>query len=152
VVSALGDPAECAKIYSAWIGRQRPLARVILRRRVLDLLENDARRPGHHSLATTPDELELDVELPRGDNLAHWSVAVERRLFVHTVLEALDCFAGLGLRQHRQAVLLRYVIDGGSYAELRAELGVTSSALRVRVHKALRAFRAHFESSHPERF
>src|SRR5262245_51891151 len=64
VLSAIGDPPALARIYEAWVlaktGENTRLAALISRRRVLDLLRKDARRPGHSSLPTTADEVDAD--------------------------------------------------------------------------------------------
>jgi len=144
VVSGLGDPVAFAKIREAWTIGQPALAKVMLRRRALDLLRRDAWRRKHRSLPTTVDELHADAAAGRSAADLHWGAQVERRSVVQMVLEALDCFASLGEVQRRRAVLLRrYTLEEASYAELSAELGVKEDTLRVRVHDAIWAFREH---------
>jgi len=143
VISGLGEPAVYAAVREAWAAGLRGLAKVILRRRAIDLLRKDARRPKHRSLFTTVDETHLTAATTSAAGL-HWSAQVERRLLLQMVLTALDCFASQGEVQRRRAVLLRrYTLEEASYDELSAELGVKQVALRVRVHEAIWAFREH---------
>src|SRR5689334_24906727 len=61
VLSAIGEPGALGCIYDAWITAKKAGARlgkvkVIVRRRVLDLLAKDARRAGHTSLPVIEDD------------------------------------------------------------------------------------------------
>lgn len=155
VLSALGEPAVLAGIHEAWFaaGDRRGLAKLIVRRRVLDLLGKDARPRWHTWL---PDAADLDNEEgpigrlePRVLPTALGRIT-ERRI-INAVREALECFAMQGTVQRRQAHLLqRYDLDEITYAALSAELGCPINALRVRVHKARAALLKHIRGCHPE--
>lgn len=152
VLSAIGEPAVLAKIHHAWMEPNHGLGKVIVRRRVQDLLRKDARPASHCSLPAMPDELGPDTTPGIGQDL-EWKVDLERRLFAQRILEVLDCFAELGPVEHRQAGLLRRrVLDEASYSDLSTEMSTTGNALRGRVHVALRAFREYLRASDPELF
>jgi DNA-directed RNA polymerase specialized sigma24 family protein len=162
VLSAIGEPKAIADIYKAWaeakaVGKTCGLAKLIVRRRVLDLLGRDARPTGHRSLQTVGDEIELDTELASVDgafdNLLQRNpqVEIEYRQIIHMVRAALTCFAAQGEVQLRQAQLLqRYALDGMTYEELSRDLACAPGALRVRVNKAMRALRRHILGRHPK--
>jgi DNA-directed RNA polymerase specialized sigma24 family protein len=162
VLSAIGEPKAIAHIYKAWTearetGRGFGLAKVIVRRRVLDLLDRDARPAGHSSFQTVSDEIESDAKLDLADgafdNLLQRNpqVEIEYRQIIHMVRAALSCFATQGEVQLRQAQLLqRYALDGMTYEELSRDLACAPGALRVRVNKAMKALRRHILGRHPE--
>lgn len=155
VLSAIGEPATLACVHAALSPNQNlALAKVIIRRRVIDLLRKDARPNNHCSLPSCAadgpephcpagafdDPLE---STPRGQ--------LEVRQVVSMVRIALDGFAAQGHKQQQQAQLLkRYVLDEVGYEELSVELTCSKSALRVRVHKAILALRRYVEADHPE--
>jgi DNA-directed RNA polymerase specialized sigma24 family protein len=155
VLSAIGEPATLACVHAAFSPKRNlSLARVIIRRRVIDLLRKDARPTNHCSLSGAgmhsaelagPPELcsELRDSTPRGQ--------LELRQVTAMVRTALGRFAVQGPRQRQQAMLLqRYVLDEVDYAELSAELMCSKAALRVRVHKAIAALRKYVRAHHPE--
>lgn len=153
VLSGMGHPVDLAAIYTAWNADQCGLARIVLRRRVLDQLAHDARPPRYVSLLY--DEFgEADLVQPPdavatapSPMLVHLA---DRRL-VADVRDALACFATQGAVARRQAALLeRYDLDERSYAELSAELSANPNALRVRVHKARAALLRHIRGCHPD--
>lgn len=155
VLSAIGEPAVLAVIHEAWFAadNQRSLAKLIVRRRVLDLLGKDARPRWHTWLS---DDTDLDNgEGPLGrlePRVQHSAIGrIAERKIVDTVRDALECFSSQGTVQRRQAQLLRrYDLDEVTYAVLSAELGCTINALRVRVHKARAALLKHIRGCHPE--
>jgi hypothetical protein len=154
VVSGIGEPNALVSILRVWCSalpldaRQR-LIRTIFLRKAIDSLRGDARRPGHSSFGVDPEDLGRDDDVfgwvprnPRED-------LVERET-AHLVRVALACFAQRGGAQQRQADLLwRYSLAEQSYDELSLILGCSKGALRVRVHKAMRAFGTHIEVCHP---
>jgi DNA-directed RNA polymerase specialized sigma24 family protein len=154
VLSAVGEPAALACIHDAWTrpGGNRGLAKVIVRRRVLDLLDKDARPHGHVSLPE-PDDGDPDATLGAVEAVGHHTSIgdlTERRLAKRVRL-AVACFAAQGAAQRRQARLLqRYDLDEITYSELSAELACSPNALRVRVHKARAALLRHIRGCHPE--
>jgi DNA-directed RNA polymerase specialized sigma24 family protein len=157
VLSAIGEPDTLAQIHRAWFlakknGEGLGLAKVIVRRRVIDLLRKDRRQTDHASLPSV-DALEA------GESFASFHDHVERnphlqlelRQAIEMVRSALVCFATQGGVQHRQARLLeRYALDETPYAELGREMVCTENALRVRVHKAMLALRKHIRECHTE--
>jgi len=148
VLSGLGEPRQLAQIYDAWISGKTALAKVIVRRRMLDLFSDDARRPNHNSL---PDVDHAGLGGFAADPQAN---PLERLLAAQTIeaaLAALACFAAIGGRQREQAELVRRrFIEEAPYAQLSTELGCTQNALRVRLFKALEALRKHIAKDHPE--
>lgn len=157
VLSAIGEPETLSRIHGAWSAArqtgERGLAKLIVRRRVIDLLRKDA-RPGHHcSLPTTADAIDAaPVSSTFGDLVQRDPrIQLELQQIIERVRGALACFAAQGRIQERQARLLhRYALDDESYAELAAELASSEGALRVRVHKAMLALRKHIRDCHPE--
>lgn len=150
VLSGLGEPDALRQIHDAWTAGKIPLARLIIRRRMLDLFAEDARRPNHRSLAPVEDgdaglgRFGTDTDPDPHERLASGQV-VER------ALAAFACFAAMGDKQHEQAELLRRRFsDETPYAQLSAELQCSQVALRVRVCKALKALRTHIAKYHPE--
>jgi len=154
VLSAIGEPAVLAGIHDAWFAAgERGLAKVIVRRRVLDLLAKDARPRWHTELPNDPDVSSGELRLDRFEaDVRHASVArIAACTIVERVRHALDCFAAQGSVQRRQAHLLqRYDLDEVTYAALSAELACSTTALRVRVHKARIALLKHIRGCHPE--
>jgi DNA-directed RNA polymerase specialized sigma24 family protein len=157
VVSAIGEPETLACIHNAWSvatssSANLGLVKVIIRRRVIDLLRKDARHANHCSLPTTVDAIDTDPtpafhELVQRDP----RLQLELQQIIHMVRGALDCFATQGEIQDRQARLLRrYALDEVHYAALSTELACSESALRVRVHKAMLALRKHIRQCHAE--
>lgn len=157
VLSAIGEPRALSDIHEAWLvaraGGNSRLPALISRRRVLDLLGKDARRPGHSSALLGSEEIDAEwvpAALRTDANLAP-SVQLERAELRAMIRGAIACFAAGGVVQQRQASLLQSrVFDEVSYPDLCLELACTRTALRVRVHAALRAFRRHILSCHPE--
>jgi DNA-directed RNA polymerase specialized sigma24 family protein len=160
VLSAIGEPTALDCIYHAWTAwkARKPdekLAHptVIIRRRVLDLLGRDARRPGHSSLPTTTDDIEETEHLALFDKNSQRNplVQLEYWQLIQLVQRAVACFAAQGVVQRRQAELLkRHAFDEISYSELSVELACAEVALRVRMHKARRALLRHILVCHPE--
>lgn len=157
VLSAIGEPETLRGIHNAWLvarngGGSPGLAKVIIRRRVIDLLRRDARQNGHCSLPTTVDEIDTDRALAFHELLQRNPRAqLELRQIIQLVRSALACFARQSRTQVRQAQLLRrYALDEVNYADLSVELGSSENALRVRVHKAMFALRRHIGVCHPE--
>lgn len=153
VLSAIGEPATLACVHAALSPRQNlALAKVIIRRRVIDLLRKDARPNNHCSL---PLMVDAEPECPPAgfdEPLESTpSVQLEVRQVVNMVRTALDGFAAQGGKQHQQAQLLqRYMIDEVGYDDLSVELTCSKNALRVRVHKAIMALRKYVQTCHPE--
>jgi DNA-directed RNA polymerase specialized sigma24 family protein len=158
VLSAIGEPNTLASIHDAWVlakqsGGSLGLAKLIIRRRVIDLLRKDARQANHYSLAVTVDAIETEKTLGAfHDHVQRNPQAqLELREVIQMVRSALACFATQGGVQQRQAQLLRrYALDDASYSELSVELACSETALRVRVHKAMLALRKHIQKCHPE--
>jgi hypothetical protein len=156
VLSAIGEPATLSTIYQAWSlakhsGEGLGLAKLIVRRRVVDLLRKDARRTEHSSLPA-PDG-EKDKLLGEFNDLVQRNPQVQLELqeIIQMVRSALACFARQGWIQQRQAQLLqRYALEEASYGELSAELACSENALRVRVHKAMHALRKHIRECHAD--
>src|SRR5215475_12370481 len=155
VVSAIGEPETLACIHNAWsvatsTGENFGLVKVIIRRRVIDLLRKDARQTNHCSLPTTIDAIDTD-RTPGFHELVQRDprLQLELQQIIQMVRGALDCFAAQGEIQDRQARLLRrYALDEVQYSALSAELACSESALRVRVHKAMLALRKHIRECH----
>lgn len=155
VLSAIGEPATLRGIHEAWQLAKQPggkpgLAKLIVRRRVIDLLRKDARQVNHCSLSPGEEAIEMD-QLGTFGELVHSSPRAQLELHqtIQMVRVALACFASQGTAQRRQAQLLcRYTLDEVGYAELSAELGTSPSALRVRVHTATVALRRHIWECH----
>jgi hypothetical protein len=157
VLSAIGEPTAIARIHEAWLrgkaGDKPKLAALISRRRVLDLLGKDARRPGHTSLPATQDEPDADGALDVIETCADHDpkAQLECKQLIQMVRGAIACFAALGTVRQRQAQLLqRRILEGASYAQLSIELVCNENALRVRVHAALKALQRHILECHPE--
>jgi DNA-directed RNA polymerase specialized sigma24 family protein len=157
VVSAIGEPETLACIHNAWsvatsTGENFGLVKVIIRRRVIDLLRKDARQANHCSLPTTVDAIDTD-RTPAFHELVQRDprLQLELQQIIRMVRGALDCFSTQGEIQDRQARLLqRYALDEVQYSVLSAELACSESALRVRVHKAMLALRKHIRECHAE--
>jgi DNA-directed RNA polymerase specialized sigma24 family protein len=158
VVSAIGEPDTLASIYRAWSlakqhGESFGLAKVIIRRRVIDLLRKDARQANHSSLPLTTAGLEADGALDSFHDLVQRNprVELELRQVIEMVRGAVTCFEAQGRTQQRQAQLLRrYALDDVDYSELAVELVCSEGALRVRVHKAMVALKRHIRACHPD--
>jgi DNA-directed RNA polymerase specialized sigma24 family protein len=157
VVSAIGEPDTLACIHNAWsvaasTGENFGLVKVILRRRVIDLLRKDARQANHCSLPTTVDAIDSE-RIPAFHDLVQRDprLQLELQQIIRMVRGALDCFSTQGEIQGRQARLLRrYALDETDYTALSTELACSESALRVRVHKAMLALRKHIRECHGE--
>jgi DNA-directed RNA polymerase specialized sigma24 family protein len=158
VFSAIGEPEALACIYRAWWlakrnGESYGLAKVIIRRRVIDLLRKDARQTNHSSLPLTTAAIEAEGALDSFHDLVQRSprAELELRQVIEMVQGAVSCFEAQGRTQQRQAQLLRrYALDDVNYAELAVELVCSEGALRVRVHKAMVALKRHIRECHPE--
>jgi DNA-directed RNA polymerase specialized sigma24 family protein len=157
VLSAIGEPETLACIHNAWFlakkkGESLGLAKVIVRRRVIDLLRKD-RRQADHCPMPTAEALEADRSFGSFNDLLQRNpqVQVELQQVIEMVRGALACFATQGRVQRKQAQLLqRYALDEATYAELGPELACSENALRVRVHKAMLALRKHIRECHSE--
>ncbi len=152
----IGEPGALATIHDAWVaaktGTNPRLPALISRRRVLDLLGSDARRPNHRSMPLVADEIEAErtPEALRTSGLDARAL-LECRQLIHMIRGALACFGAKGIIQRRQAHLLqRRMLDEVPYCELAIELACKESALRVRVHAAVRALHRHIQWCHPE--
>lgn len=157
VLSAIGEPETLGRIHDAWIlarntGENPGLAKVIVRRRVIDLLRREARQTNHCSLPAAVDADEIDAALAFHELLQRSPRAqLELQQIIQLVRSAVACFATQGRIQKRQAQLLRrYALDEVPYPELSIELACSENALRVRVHKAMLALRRHIGVCHPE--
>jgi DNA-directed RNA polymerase specialized sigma24 family protein len=154
VLSAIGEPATLACVHAALSPRPNlALAKVIIRRRVIDLLRKDARPNNHCSLPPAADGAEPDGPPGSFDEPLESTprVQLEVRQVVNMVRTALDGFAAQGDKQHQQAQLLqRYMIDEVGYDDLSVELTCSKNALRVRVHKAIMALRKYVQICHPD--
>jgi hypothetical protein len=156
-LSAIGDPETLAGVHGAWFlakrtGERLGLTKVIIRRRVIDLLRRDARQSNHCSLPAAVEPLESDAALAFDELLQRSPRAqLEFQQIIQLVRGALTCFATQGRIQERQARLLRrHALDEVQYSELSVELACSANALRVRVHKAMHALRRHIGACHPE--
>lgn len=155
VLSAIGEPATLACVHAALSPTQNlALAKVIIRRRVIDLLRKDARPNNHCSLSPSAAD-GAEPQCPPGtfDEPLESTprVQLEVRQVVELVRTALDGFAAQGDKQQQQAQLLqRHVLDEVGYADLSVELTCSKTALRVRVHKAIVALRKYVQTCHPE--
>jgi hypothetical protein len=158
VLSAIGEPETLAGIYNAWSvatqsGGGLGLAKVIVRRRVIDLLRKDARQANHGSLPATAEAGEVDRALGafQGAVQRDPCAQLELQQVIQQVRSALICFATQGATQRRQAQLLQsYALDEGSYKALSVQLACSENALRVRVHKAMSALRGHILVCHAD--
>jgi len=157
VLSAIGVPGTLESIHQAWARAKQDgefgLAKLMVRRRVIDLLRKDARPAGHCSSPVTLSAVETARAPGSFDDLVQRDphAQLELKQVIHMVRGALACFAARGRAQQRQAQLLcRYALDEKSYAELAVELECSAGALRVRVHKAMLALRRHIRACHPE--
>jgi len=159
VLSAIGEPIVLACVYNAWLsarnaGEKPRLAKVIIRRRVIDLLRKEARPNNHHSFAMAPESsMETETALGAFDDRfgCNPQIQLELRQMIEMVRSALACFAAQGCAQRRQAQLLeRHVLDETGYRELSTKLTCSENALRVRVCKAMFSLRRHVRACHPE--
>ncbi len=158
VFSAIGEPETLACIYRAWClakrnGKSYGLAKVIIRRRVIDLLRKDARQGNHSSLPSTPAAIEAEGALESFHDLVQRNprAELELRQVIEMVRSAVACFAAQGRTQQRQAqILRRHALDDVNYSELAVELACSEGALRVRVHKAMVALKRHIWECHPD--
>jgi DNA-directed RNA polymerase specialized sigma24 family protein len=155
LLSAIGEPVVLAGVHEAWFaaGDSRGLAKLIMRRRLLDLLRKDARPRWHTWLPDTTDRDTEDGPVnPLEPFVPPGAIGrIADRKIVGAVREALDCFATQGAIQRRQAHLLqRYDLDEATYTALSTELRCNVNALRVRVHKARAALLKHIRGCHPE--
>jgi len=156
VISGIGEPNALVSILRVWcaelaLGDRQRLTRTIMLRKAFDSLRGDARRPGHNSFEVYPDDPGIDNAsdalswIPRNP----YEDLVQRET-AQLVRIALACFARRGQAQQRQAELLwRYSLAEQPYDELSVVLSCSKGALRVRVHKAMRAFGTHIEVCHP---
>ena len=154
VMSAVGEPRTLDSLHQSWFspdGNAVGLAKVIVRRRVLDLLRKDVRRPHHESLPLAADQIDRALGSLADDAQHDPRAQAELNQLVAMVRAALQSFATLGPIQARQAELLqRYALDEVEYPVLAAQLACTQNALRVRIHKAMRALRRYIEAWYPE--
>ena len=157
VLSAIGEPETLGCVHHAWLLARNAsdspgLAKVIVRRRVIDLLRRDARQTNHCSLPPAAEAMEIDTALAFNELMERSPRAqLELQQLVRMVRGALACFATQGRTQARQAQLLRrYALDEVQYSDLSVELTCSENALRVRVHKAMLALRRHIGVCHPE--
>lgn len=156
VLSAIGEPSALASIHAAWLraktGGPAGLPALITRRRTLDLLVKDARRPGHSSMPPASDELDAETTQESfiiADLDPRAQLECQQR--IQLVRAALTCFAAQGLIETRQAHLLRRrVLEEAPYRDLAVELNCKEAAVRVRVHAALHALYRHILWCHPE--
>jgi len=151
VISSLGQPRDLVAVHDAWTQGNRALTGTILRRRTFDLFRRDARRPGHSSFAVTAEDVEAALGVfGRGlqRDPREWLEYLEE---IRGVRAAVSCFAECGAHKRDQAhLLLSYFIDEIPYAELSSALACSRGALRVRMHKALKALIEHIMECHPE--
>jgi DNA-directed RNA polymerase specialized sigma24 family protein len=157
VFAAIGEPNALAQIHDAWTQAREGratlgLAKVIVRRRVIDLLRRKQRKADHRSLqAKTEDDASTAVGSANDQLALTPRLLLEYLQALRLAHGALDCFAKQGKRQQRQAALLRRrILDETSHADLSTELKCSRAALAVRIHKALRALRKHVRDCHPE--
>jgi DNA-directed RNA polymerase specialized sigma24 family protein len=153
ILSAIGEPETLANIHHAYSSGQTRRAKLIIRRRVIDLLRKDARRENHCSLLETADAHDAEYVIAVLPEAAERSpqVLLEFQQIVARVRTALESFAARGTVQERQAQLLRrYMLEEIGYSQLSIELMCPENALRVRVHKAMLALRRHVQQCHPD--
>lgn len=143
VLAALARPRDLVRVHRTWNRGEIALAKVIMRRRALDLFRREQRRPHHSSFAITSDGVETASERFADDCRSDPRRAVEYHESNAGLRAAISCFASRGVTQQLQASLLSRIIDETPYAELSIELACSPGALRVRVHKAIRALRRH---------
>lgn len=156
VMSAVGDPRTLADLHHGWFVAEpahagAALTKLILRRRVFDLLRGDARRARHISLPLDTDEVDATVRSCALSIARDPCRQAELQQVADRVHAALEGFAAQGTIQARQARLVRrYVLDEVPGSALADELGCTRNALSVRVHKAMHALRRYIEAHHPD--
>lgn len=166
VVSAIGEPSALARICEALNAvrsaegrkdaestrRARCELAVICRRRVIDLMRKDARRPDHFSLPMSSDDADqLETSFVRSSRSLDIGDELQRHELKQMVQRALDCFGHQGDNEERQALLLRRrQLEELDYPSLSIELSCSQGALRVRLHAAMKAFYRHVERCHPE--
>jgi DNA-directed RNA polymerase specialized sigma24 family protein len=157
VLSAIGEPAALASIHDAWAAAQQAgdglgLAKLIMRRRVIDLLRKDARQAGRGTAPVTVDFVDAERELDAFHDRvqADPRAQLELREVIDLVRRELACFGAEGDAQRRQELVLRrHVLDEVGYPALSLELACSEPALRVRVHKAMLALRRHIRVCNP---
>jgi DNA-directed RNA polymerase specialized sigma24 family protein len=151
VISGFGQPRDLVAVHDAWAQGNRALVATILRRRTFDVFRRDARRPGHSSFTVTAESAEavlgmFDHDLRR--NPREWLEYLEG---IEGVRAAVTCFAACGGHSQDQAQLLVcYFLDETPYAQLSRAFACTRVALRVRMHKAIKALTKHIIECHPE--
>jgi DNA-directed RNA polymerase specialized sigma24 family protein len=180
VLSAIGEPKELASIYDAMrqvrrakekltldgdpgkahalatvIREKTALARLITRRRTIDLLRKDAARQGHDSFfCGVEDENDTPVGSIRAETPADPEAHVQRVQLKVQFQRALRCFGSQDDTARKRADLLRRrELEDTDYEILSNELGCPVPTLHVRVHAAKCAFFAHIrkcEHCHPE--
>ena len=154
-LSAIGEPIVLTAIYEAWSAWKQGLhslhfVKAIVRKRIIKLLAQDARRPGHLSFEEASDEE------PSAESFPHLlqrspQLVLEHEEVIVRINRALDCFASQGKVQANRAELLRLrSLEGLSYRRLSRQLSTTENRLRNRVFKALQAFFDHVRRCHPE--
>lgn len=154
VLSAIAMPKALTDIYNAWLlaqtdGRHLGLLRVIIRRRVRDLLRKETRRTGHTSWPAD-DDGEVDSCWELDDLHANPEMQAHQAQLDTLVRHLVESFAAQSPTKQRQVELLRrYVCDDVPYEQLAAEMSVTQNALRSRVHKARCALRRHLRKHCP---
>jgi hypothetical protein len=148
VFSAIGEPRTITLIHELWVSDRFRVAKMIMRRRVIDLLRKDGARPRHPSL----QEIEVeDAVALVADDAPPADVQIEQHRLVQNVRDALESFANEGAKQRMQAQLLeRLVLDGVSYQDVASDLECNVGALRVRLYAAKQALVRHIQNRHPE--
>lgn len=148
VLAAFARPRDLVRIHRAWSKGRLALAKLIVRRRVFDLFRRERRKPHHSSLAVTSDGAETRPSLFAEDSPSDPLTILQCHEGSEALRASLECFASRGNKQQLQASLLWRIIDETPYAELSTEFACTRGALRVRVHKAIRALRRHVLECH----
>ena len=154
VMSAIGEPKALRSIYMAVrrfreTGENPSFPYIIARRRMLDLMRQQASRCVEVPLSTREQERHLDSllhrrhELPEGPN-----AGLFREQRAREVRRVLAAFA-LVAPQHAH-LLHRRRLEEATYRELSAELQCTLGAARVRVHDAMIAFQEYVRRHHRE--
>jgi DNA-directed RNA polymerase specialized sigma24 family protein len=150
VLSAIGHPRHLAEVWTAWTTDSKGLARTILRRRLIDLFRKEAARPGHSSFPLSEEGEHAGHGVPDDARGSDPLRLLHDARVIRGIRAAVASFAARGKRQQRQALLLRRrLFDEASYAELSVEFRCSPGALRVRVHKAIKALRKHIAECHP---
>jgi DNA-directed RNA polymerase specialized sigma24 family protein len=149
-MSAIGTPKAIGSIHRAMreARESQPAkfgkVRVIVRRRVIDLLKDD-RTSDRQSPLPDLEQAEFYTSEPDPEE------SIQAFQLKELISRALDHFGAQGEVRERQAYILRrQTLEGVSYAELSVELQCTIGAIGLRLRDAREAFRKHIERDYPQ--